>query len=270
LNCFENQLSSLIASNCISLKNLYCFENQLTSINVSGCTSLRNFDCRENQLTSLDVSGCTALYKFNCRENQLTSINVSGCTSLRNFDCSYNGLPSLDVSGCTRLSGLACKSNQLHSLDLTAITSLNGLSCSDNFLFSLNLCEVRYLYTLEMNNMPTLQTVYVSFSTIDGRTHLDTIGSVNVKFKYCGVGIEENISAELSIYPNPTNGILNVETGLSGKHAIVINTLKGNILFRQESDGPDYQIDLSSYEKGIYAITIRSKEIVTTRKIIKL
>ena len=31
-----------------------------------------------------------------------------------------------------------------------------------------------------------------------------------------------------------------------------------------------YQLDLSSFRKGVYFITIRSKDFVTTRKIVKL
>jgi len=35
-------------------------------------------------------------------------------------------------------------------------------------------------------------------------------------------------------------------------------------------DGPTLQLDLSSLQKGIYFITIRSKDFLTTRKIVKL
>jgi len=35
-------------------------------------------------------------------------------------------------------------------------------------------------------------------------------------------------------------------------------------------EGTVHQIDLSSFKKGVYFITIRSKEYVTTEKIIKL
>jgi hypothetical protein len=35
-------------------------------------------------------------------------------------------------------------------------------------------------------------------------------------------------------------------------------------------EGKSHQIDLSSFQKGVYFITIRSKDFVTTRKVIKL
>jgi len=38
----------------------------------------------------------------------------------------------------------------------------------------------------------------------------------------------------------------------------------------EEMDGISFQIDLSSFPKGIYFITIRSKDFVTTEKVIKM
>jgi hypothetical protein len=35
-------------------------------------------------------------------------------------------------------------------------------------------------------------------------------------------------------------------------------------------EGNTHQLDLSSLQKGVYLITIRSKEFATTKKIIKL
>jgi hypothetical protein len=35
-------------------------------------------------------------------------------------------------------------------------------------------------------------------------------------------------------------------------------------------EGPSHHLDLSSFQKGVYLITIRSKDFVTKRKIIKL
>jgi hypothetical protein len=50
----------------------------------------------------------------------------------------------------------------------------------------------------------------------------------------------------------------------------VSGNFAGPILIRQEIEGTSHQLDLSSFQKGVYFITIRSKDFVTTRKIIKL
>ena len=74
----------------------------------------------------------------------------------------------------------------------------------------------------------------------------------------------------ISIYPNPSNSILTIETGISDHYNIEITCLNGQMMYKTEMEGTTYQLDLSSFQKGVYFITIRSKDFVTTRKIIKL
>jgi len=72
------------------------------------------------------------------------------------------------------------------------------------------------------------------------------------------------------IYPIPTNDNFTIETGISGQFIIIITSLKGQLIYSEELEDSIHQIDLSSFQKGVYFITIRSKDLVTTRKIIKL
>ncbi len=86
-----------------------------------------------------------------------------------------------------------------------------------------------------------------------------------------GVGIGTSRSQEfLNVYPNPTNNLLTIEADRTGYHSIEITSLNGQLIFSTEMEGTSHQIDLSSFQKGVYFITVRSKDIVTTRKIIKL
>jgi YD repeat-containing protein len=72
------------------------------------------------------------------------------------------------------------------------------------------------------------------------------------------------------IYPNPTHSILSIETYPSGHYPIEILSLSGQRVYHTRMDGIIQQIDLSSFECGVYFINIRSKDFVTTRKIVKL
>jgi hypothetical protein len=64
--------------------------------------------------------------------------------------------------------------------------------------------------------------------------------------------------------------IYNIQTNKSGEFSIVIETLNGKEISSGRFNGNTHQIDLSTFQKGVYLITIRSKDFVTTRKIIKL
>ncbi len=76
--------------------------------------------------------------------------------------------------------------------------------------------------------------------------------------------------AVIAIYPNPTNNLLTVETEKPEHYSIEVQSLNGQLVFNAKMEGNLFHLALSSFPKGVYFITIRSKDFVTTRKIIKL
>lgn len=84
------------------------------------------------------------------------------------------------------------------------------------------------------------------------------------------VGINKNRADRIVLFPNPTNKLLSIQTTDPGIHSLEITSLNGRLIFNGEMEGTTHQVDLSSFQNGVYFITIRSKDYVTTRKIIKL
>ena len=82
--------------------------------------------------------------------------------------------------------------------------------------------------------------------------------------------IEDSREPITRIYPNPTNDLLTIETNKPGSYYIEITSLNGQLISSFEMEGPSHQVDLSPIPKGVYFITIRSEDFVTTEKIIKL
>ena len=86
--------------------------------------------------------------------------------------------------------------------------------------------------------------------------------------------IEENIfEGKISVYPNPTNGILNLDMmGVTpSEYQIKITNILGEIIyvsFENISGIYNDVIDLSSFGKGTYVIQIKNKESVFTDKIV--
>lgn len=79
-----------------------------------------------------------------------------------------------------------------------------------------------------------------------------------------------NTDLNCTIYPNPADKLINIHANEFGYYSIVIVSLKGQIIHSCDFTGSSCQLDLSSFQKGVYCITIRSKNFVTTEKIIKL
>ena len=93
----------------------------------------------------------------------------------------------------------------------------------------------------------------------------------NISYKEpFGVRKEEITALGNSIYPNPVDDVLIIEPHVCGEYTVDIVTVTGRIIQSRTFTGSSQSLDLSSFQKGIYFIAIRSKDLVTTRKIIKL
>jgi hypothetical protein len=79
-----------------------------------------------------------------------------------------------------------------------------------------------------------------------------------------------NGSSSLQIYPNPAYDLINIRMNWSGYTNIEITSLNGHLVYQTITEGNTHQLDLSSFPKGVYFITVKSNDIVTTEKLIKL
>jgi len=80
----------------------------------------------------------------------------------------------------------------------------------------------------------------------------------------------DNLENNISIYPNPTDGILTIEGGSNIQNIIILNTL-GNQLLSVENNSNDYsksEIDLTTFAKGIYFIQIEQNNQIMNYRIV--
>ena len=85
-----------------------------------------------------------------------------------------------------------------------------------------------------------------------------------------GVGIKQNINNTVSIYPNPTSGVVNIN--LSNNSTVVnysITTIEGKVVEIGKTSTNSISIDLSKEVNGIYFIKINTENSSTVYKLIK-
>ena len=81
-------------------------------------------------------------------------------------------------------------------------------------------------------------------------------------------GVDENTANnDVSIFPNPNNGVFSLKVNASDASVKVINT-QGQIILTKKILKNNAKIDLSNNAKGIYFVTVTSNEAVTTQKVI--
>jgi len=71
------------------------------------------------------------------------------------------------------------------------------------------------------------------------------------------------------IYPNPADKHLTIQTDFQGQLSIQIISADGRLFCDSKMNGPSIEIDMSSFKKGIYFITVRSVGFSWTGTIIK-
>jgi hypothetical protein len=75
---------------------------------------------------------------------------------------------------------------------------------------------------------------------------------------------------DFSFYPNPAKDFLIIETGQPEHLLVRITSVNGQLIHSSEMEGTTHQLDISSFRKGIYFISIRSKDFIKTDKIMQL
>lgn len=102
--------------------------------------------------------------------------------------------------------------------------------------------RVKLYNQTDLADSNTIQTYYASFSP----TNVRTVAEIN----------------QLSLYPNPTKGVLYV-TGEANINKIVIRNLSGHIVYSGSYYSKEAKVDLRSLPAGIYTASIDKRPVRT-------
>jgi len=296
LDCGQNQITSLNLAQNTSLENLRCPNNLLTNLDISQNTLLEYFYCGYNQLTNLDISQNTNLTTLGinenlitslgvghlpnleglfCNNNELVTIDVSQNPLLKTFWCNNNYLTSLNVSQNLDLEYFYCGNNELTHLNVVANTELIRFSCYNNLLYCLNLknsnnTTIEYFASTINYNLTCIEVDDVAWSVlnwdiVDDETYFSSECNTN-----CGLGNNEVVPFNFTVYPNPTKNEIAIE--LNQKSSILnlklTNKLGQVLLFDNYISTKSIKLYLDYLPNGIYFLTFETQNQTFTKKII--
>jgi hypothetical protein len=108
----------------------------------------------------------------------------------------------------------------------------------------------------------------VGTSCVDPGTGAGTYSSFSICQNTCNPnGLEEKRS-NISIYPNPSNGIFVIELDGTTKYDLTIYNVLGQTVFSTFTNTILTTIDLSSFDKGVYTVELKNKNAIYIEKVI--
>lgn len=231
---------------CTSLTGSLTLPNSITEIGESAFADCTGFDGKltlSESLTAIPVwafDGCSGFTDSLVIPETVTIIDARAFKDCRGFDkalvlsSSLNTINSLAFSGCTgfiEVVSLAETPPHLIGYPFGSFTStLLTVPCG---------CKEAYVNS----------TWYVQFTTIE--EDCDDIAEVEAN--------------TLSVYPNPTKGIVKIESN-NIKHISIFNIL-GEMVFDSELSDDAFEYDFGKHEDGVYFVKATTDNGVITKRV---
>ena len=82
-----------------------------------------------------------------------------------------------------------------------------------------------------------------------------------------GFNVEEDLISEISVYPNPSTGILNIDFETNDSFSVEVTNIIGEIVLMKELES-NASIDLSNFDKGTYLVKVSNSNLSKTEIIV--
>ena len=258
----------------VSEATIFTGEIDCTSLGVADLTGISEFTnlielkCGNNDLTALDLSNNTALTKLSCSLNSLTTLDLSNNPALIQLWSNGNDLTVLDLSNNPDLIYLGCQGNDLTALNLSNNTALTLLFCHNNDLTNLNVANGNNTIVSVFNatgnpNLTCIQVDNIAWSTTNWTINIDATASFSTN---CSLAINNLIFKNISIYPNPTTGVVNFNFVEQIETITVYNLLGTKVNYFTNTNS----INMATLPNGVYMLTVMTVSgKIITKKVIK-
>lgn len=228
-----------------SLVKLHAFNNQIGALPTLPNT-LENMNVSSNNLVTLPALPASLTY-INCQSNEMTSVPAFP-NNLKYFYCRYNLLTALpQIPNSMRI--LDCSYNPIECLDFVA-----GWNHSEPAYFYFDNTAAACKPTFSLNLEPLSLSNYFA---------LPFCGDANPNG--CAIlGVDENISTSLKIYPNPTTDFIQIESTTPLEN-VELYDMAGRKVMTTVAYSTHLSVDVSILNNGLYIL----KSGAYTTKLIK-
>lgn len=165
----------------------------------------------------------------------------------------------------------ACSSQDQVVITVNAAPTVTGVVTHDdgstNGTISTNISGGSGSLTISWDNGATTDSLSNLAAGDYTITVTDSLGceTVETYTVLSTVGLESNLNEELLIFPNPTDGEVNIF--LTGEYSLSILDARGRlVLTTSESDNSS--IDLSKFESGVYFVQVQKGDEMVMRRIV--
>lgn len=257
-----------------ALENLQSANNQLTDIDLTQHILLKKLFLNNNQLTNLDVSQNILLEFLDINTNEISAIDVTQNIDLDHFYITNNPITTIDLSQNIALEYFHCNSTDLTSLDLTQNVVLFRLNCQNNALTSLNVkngnnSNLNGQFFNSSNN-PYLTCIVVDdavYSTTNWTNKDNASTFVNNQAECSALSTSEFTQIDFKVYPNPTKHKLMVSINKEAHYSLI--TVSGQMVKKGQLQSGENTLNISDFSNGLYFLQVKTKEGISTKKIIK-
>lgn len=303
LNVRDNMLTQLDLSGNLNLIDLFCYNNKLTNLDVSFLAELVHVRCYDNLLQTLNLANGNNANFVNALADDnpyLMCIQVDGGfdpDALSNWTKDSGAEWNVDC-GCMISSST---DNQFSCGDFTWI---NGQTYSESTIDSYTTTNVDGCDSIITLNLTIADPIIVTISESNGTlnasggdsyawyfngtiipnensnslslgafgnyyavgTNTENCTGVSNTYTHNDAKINENdLKQNISIYPNPTNGLISVKSDIAIQNIEVINNIGQTV-----DEFNSTQLDLTHLNKGVYFVKVKTELGTKTERLFKL
>jgi hypothetical protein len=160
----------------------------------------------------------------------------------------------------------------IYNIDFSIATTIAGVEAKFYLEFDQNKTSNPRRYTVTYGEIPDLTTVTVPNIELSKGKHNVTFypsGNMNFdKFTFSNTtGIQGMEAARIAIFPNPSDGIYQIQTPQTG--VIRIADIGGKLVLKEQMNSTTHTIDISKQAAGIYILSLQMNDQVFQSKLIK-